>query len=107
MLEEGGPYSYYGYYDSWKGQQVKEHLKTCGLNWSKMSTPTMSREEEFNGTFAESHAYVDVVKGFIVCNCDEYEYDKYEWSMQDWCVRDKTLGQLIWHVVKAGEVKNV
>lgn len=104
MLEHGGPYSYYGGYESWKAQEIKKHIKECGLNFKKMSTPTMDEESEFNGTFDESTS-IEVLKGYIVCNCDEYEYSKWPYHMQNWCLRDKTLGQVIWHVVKAGEIK--
>lgn len=102
MLEEGGPYSYYGGYDTFKGEKVKKHLKKCGLDFDKMATPAMESESEFNGTFDDS-LEIEVVKGYIVCKCGEYEDSQYSWDKQDWCVRDKTLSQLIWHVVKAGE----
>lgn len=107
MLENGGPYNYYsggpetkGYYDR---EEILKHVEECGLNWDKISTPQMESKEEFNGTFAESHAYVDLVMGYIVCNCDEYEYSDWTWNMQDWCVGGMTLGEIIWLVVKAGE----
>jgi hypothetical protein len=103
MLKVGGPYDFYGGYNTYDRSKILKHLKQCELDFSKMSTPKLSSEQEFNGTFAESNAYVSIVKGFIVCKCDEYELDKYEWNMQDWCVRDKTLGELIWNVVKSGE----
>lgn len=103
MLEHGGPYNYYGGYDDWKAGEIKDHIKTCGLNLDKMSTPEMDEESVFQGTFTEAGREA-VVKGYIVCNCDKYEYSKYSYSMQDWCVRDMTLSQIIWHVVKAGEV---
>lgn len=109
MLEHGGPYNYYsggpeteGYYNR---EEILKHISSCGLNLEKMSTPEMKREEEFNGTFAESHAYVDLVMGYIVCNCDEYEYSDWDYNKQNWCVANKSLGEIIWLVVRAGETK--
>jgi hypothetical protein len=103
MLEVGGPYSFYGHYDTWKAHEIKEHLKSCELDFDKMSTPAMDQEQMFTGTFDTETHYVDLVKGYIVCKCGEYEQGNYSFDRQDWCVRDKTLSQLIWHVVKAGE----
>jgi hypothetical protein len=102
MLEVGGPYNYYGYYEDFKAQQIRKHLEKCELDFDKMSTPTMESEAEFTGTFDTSTHYVTVVKGYIICKCGEFEDSKYDFHKQDWCVRDKTLSQLIWHVVKAG-----
>lgn len=111
MLEYGGPYNFYAGGPETKGypkrKKVLKHVEVCGLNWEKISTPEMDRKEEFNGTFAESSSYVDIVLGYIICNCGEYKYSKYTWEMQDWCVADKTLGEIIWLVVKAGEKKEV
>ena len=105
MLDVGGPYGYYGHYDTYKGQKIKEHLKKCSLDFDKMSTPAMDSVSEFNGTFTDTTLYVDIVQGYLVCKCGEYKDSNYSWEKQDWCVRDKTLSQLIWHVVKAGESK--
>jgi hypothetical protein len=107
LLEHGGPYNYYAggpegaSYPNRK--EVYDHVKKCGLNFDKISTPVMESREEFNGTLAESHAYVDVVMGYIVCNCGEYPESEYPFYRQDWCVVDISLGELIWRVVKAGE----
>jgi len=103
LLEKGGTYEFYGSYGH-DSKKIRNHVKTCGLNLSKMSTPEMGTVGEFAGSFAEG-TMVAVVEGYLICNCDKYPDSKFDYQKVHWILRNYSLGELIWHVVKAGEKK--
>ena len=109
MLERGGPYNYYGAGPETEGyperDKVIQHLKNCELDLEQMALPELESKDYFNGTFTDGTYRTEILIGTIVCKCGKYEASPYAWGGQDWCVADMTLSKIIWHVVKAGEIK--
>lgn len=96
LLRNGGVWSFYGGYADHEGRTTREHLAGCRIDWKKTTEPRMESKREFNGTFTEEDLYVDAVYGELFCRCGEIH-------RQEWACREKTLGQIIWEVVKVGE----
>lgn len=103
FMEHGGVYNYYGGYGHESGA-IRKHVAECGLNLDEMDTPEMETDSEFAGTFTDSDE-ISILKGYIVCNCGKYQKSKFLYERTEWSLRDMKLGQVIWHVVKAGESK--
>jgi len=104
LIDKGGTYEYYGGYGH-NSKEIRSHISKCGLKLDVMSTPEMDTVGEFAGTFASHGAMVTVVRGYVVCNCDKYPDSKFNHRKINWILRDYTLGEIIWNVVKAGEKK--
>lgn len=96
LLGNGGVWNFYGAYSEAESNDTRAHLEQCGIDWKKTGEPRMESRREFNGTFAEEDAYVDAVIGELFCTCGQIR-------RQEWAERYKTLGQIIWQVVRAGE----
>lgn len=103
ILNKGGTYDYYGGY-GYDSKEIRDHVATCGLNFDKMEIPEIETVGEFAGTF-NGPGTVAVVRGYLICNCKKNPYSKHSWERTDWILREYTLPEIIWHVVKAGEKK--
>lgn len=107
LLREGGTHDFYGGY-GYNSEKIRKHFQSCGFNLKKMSTPEVSTVSEFAGTFTDADE-VTVVSGVMICKCgnpptkDTYIL-KYKGGVE-WILKNYSLGQLIWQVVKAGEAE--
>ena len=85
--------------DKKKIKKLIEKSEPCSIDWKKTHEPQMGVVEEFNGTFASSNHKETAVVGRLYCACGEYGWG------DEVTLKDMTIGQLIWHVVKAGEIE--
>lgn len=114
LVRLGGPYGYYmggpetcgvtsgqcrhaRYGELCKAHRVRAHMEGCEYAWTEMREPQMDQFSVFAGTFAEHPEYVSVLAGHLTCRCQQY-------YLEPIVVNDLTVGQLIWHAVREGEL---
>lgn len=121
LIRHGGVYNQYsGEYDYWPSWVLRAHFgltsaaelaevnaththmkpielpeKPCTINYSWTRDPTFDVVYEFAGTEADSDE-IPAVTGTLRCGCADYRF-------QEVALLRKTMGQLMWLVVKAAD----
>lgn len=120
LVKHGGPPNAFHDYDFNEAVEIRMHLgligreevkkinrdryyqkfdypdEFCEIDWDKTHRPLMSTVGEFDGTDCDNRE-VPAVTGILYCKCGDL-YSK-------WIVlKNKTMSQLIWLVVKEGEI---
>lgn len=54
-------------------EEIREHMKVCPCDLSKMEMPVDSRWQEFMGTFYEGDETVRGLDAYLTCQCGKYE----------------------------------
>lgn len=85
-------------WDELKRSEDAAQERGCrGIDWHHSGMPEMGTVSQFEGTFTECSEHMAVV-GHLWCTCRKY-------VMKEVAVRDKTMGQIIWHVVRMQDEK--
>lgn len=82
---------------SFRPWTVQAPANPCPIDWGLTELPKMSTVPHFTDTDCE-HEQIQAVVGFLYCQCGDL-------FAEEICLKEKTLGELIWMVVKEGEVK--
>lgn len=90
LIQFGGTFGRWGGgADKYGGDMVREHMATCGIDFTRTELPRMDGLYTCTDSYAEPEA-VSILNGALFCVCGKYRDE-------DICIDNMTLGQLIWH----------
>lgn len=84
--------------DTWGWKRIEIPAKPCRIDYGRTQDPKMDTYAEFAGTECDA-GQIPALVGELHCVCRKVSY-------QDWVLKDKTMGQLMWLVVKEAEARD-
>lgn len=94
LIDHGGKWSYHGGSPE-GGEQLREHMGHCRIDWKHTEMPAMTTVAEFTDTFSAPDTK-EVIGGMLWCVCGVYRYDEI-------VICDLSMGELIWLVAHADD----
>jgi hypothetical protein len=93
VIEHGGEWSVYGGTDG--GDELREHMGRCRIDWKHTDAPTMLKVSSFVDTFSDNEVK-EILGGMLWCVCGHIRY-------KEIVVEHLSMGELIWLAAHADD----